>query len=214
MNYSTLQSTVLARLNMSTSDPAAASVASDVNEAIHFIETLAPDGWAWMRGTYTFTTTANDNNYTMSEISSSDSINTVLDVQILRQSNYWQRLDLINPHEAELTYPQTNTGIPEAYFVDGATLYIYPTPDAAYTTKVRATKFEPDLTGGGSSPVIPTVYHSAIVEATLTIIYERLQDTTRLGLAQSRLDQWLQRMRVSQNKYQGAPRITVRSWDL
>jgi len=35
-----------------------------------------------------------------------------------------------------------------------------------------------------------------------------------LGLAQSRLDQWLQRMRVGQSKYQGAPRITVRSWDL
>lgn len=212
MNYSTLQSTVLARLNMSTSDPAAASIASDVNEAIHFIETLAPDGWSWTRGTYTFTTTANTASYTMSQISSSDSINTVLDVQILRQSNYWQRLDLINPHEAELTYPQTNTGIPQAYFVDGTTLYIYPTPDAAYQTKVRATKYEPDLTGGGSSPVMPTVYHSAIVEATLTIVYERLQDTTRLGLAQSRLDQWLQRMRVSQSKYQGAPRITVREW--
>lgn len=205
---------MLARLNMSTSDPAAASVASDVNEAIHFIETLPPDGWAWMRGTYTFSTAVNDADYTMSQISASDSISTILDVQILRQSNYWQRLDLINPHEAELNYPQTNTGIPEAYYVDGTTLYIYPTPDAVYTTKVRATKYEPDLVAGGSSPVIPTVYHSAIVEATLTILYERLQDTTRLGLAQSRLDQWLQRMRVGQSKYQGAPRITVREWNL
>ena len=197
---------------MSTSDPAAATIASDVNEAIHLIETLAPDGWAWTRGVYTFTTTANTASYTMANISSSDSINTVLDVKILRQNNYWQRLDLISPHEAELTYPETNSGIPEAWYLDGTSLYIYPTPDGAYATRVRATKYEPDLTGGGSTPVIPTVYHSAIVEATLTIIYERLQDTTRLGLAQSRLDQWLQRMRVGQHKYQGAPRITVREW--
>jgi len=214
VNYSTLQSTVLARLNMSTSDPAAASIASDVNEAIHFIETLAPDGWSWARGVYTFTTTSGTDSYTMSQISASDSINTILDVKILRQNNYWQRLDLINPHEAELTYPETNTGIPEAFFVDGTTLYLYPSPNGAYATRVRATKFEPDLSAGGSSPVMPSVYHSAIVEATLTIVYERLQDTTRLGLAQSRLDQWLQRMRVGQSKYQGAPRITVRSWDL
>lgn len=214
MNFSTLQSTVLARLNMSTSDPAAASIASDVNEAIHYIETLEPDGWDWVRGTYTFSTVANTASYTFSTISTSDSINTILDVQILRQSNYWQRLELINPHEAELTYPQTNTGIPEAWYAENGTLYIYPSPDAVYSTKVRATKYEPDLVAGASSPSIPTVYHSAIVEATLTILYERLQDSTRLGVAQSRLDQWMQRMRVGQKRYQGAPRITVRNWDL
>lgn len=212
MDYQTLQSRTLSRLNMTTTDPIGGLVDEYVNEAIHMIETAAPNGWPWMRQYVNFTTTAGTATYSFGTISSSVSISKILDAKILRQSQYYQPLQLIGIEEADQNYPVTNNGIPEAFYVEGQTFYVYPTPDGAYGVKARVVVTEPDLSFNTATPVLPTVFHSAIVEGALTYFYETLQDSNRLAVAQGRLADWIMRMQRYGIEYQPAPRIRVREW--
>lgn len=210
MDYSTLQSRVRARLNMGTSDPAAANVDEYVNEAIHYLETAAPDGWPWMRRTVTLTTTASDNTYTFPQISTTPAVAKVLGGKVLRDTVY-ESLRLMSPDEAEQLFPTTDTGAPEAFFVEGETLYLYPTPDAIYSIPLRVVVTETDLSYDTATPAMPVVFHSAIVEAATMLFYETLQDTTRLQIAEARVDRHISRMRGYGREYRAAPRIRVRN---
>lgn len=210
MDYQTLQSRTLNRLNMTTTDPIGGLVDEYINESLHMIETAVPNGWPWMRSYINFSTTAGTGSYAFTTISSSVSVSKILDAKILRQSQYYQPLQLISPEEADQNYPVTSSGIPEGFFVEGQTLYIYPNPDAVYSVRARVVTTEPDLVGSGSSPVLPVVFHSAIVEGALTFFYETLQDSTRLGIAQGRLAEWIERMKRYGQEYQSAPRVRVR----
>lgn len=208
MNYAALQTRVLRRLNMSTTDPAADLVGDYINEALHNIETYAPNGWPWMRTISSITTVAGTNNYAFTTIGTT--AYKVLDAKVLLQTNYFQPLTLIGPEEADQNYPATQTSVPEAYYAEASRLYIYPTPDAAYTIKVRAVIAETDLATPTDEPVLPSLFHAAIVEGALMLMYETLQDSTRLAIAQARLQDWIERMKRYGQQYQGVPRIRVR----
>lgn len=217
MDYSTLKSTVLDRLSMSTDDPAAAAVGGYVNEALHEIETSTSDGWSWMRQTVDLTTTAGTGSYTFATIGALTTgaltVSKILDVKVYRSSGYYSPMDLIAPNEAELLYPSTTSAIPESWFTEASTLYIYPAPDAAYQLRIRVVTVEPDLTGSGSTPILPTVFHSAVVESACAIYYESLQDTAKMQATQQRVDRWVDRMKRYGPEYQRAPRVTTRGWD-
>lgn len=213
MDYSTLQARVLNRLgNMSSGDPVASLTDEYVNEALHLIETAVPNGWPWMRTYVNFTTTVNTASYAFSAISSTVSVSKILDVKFIAQSGYYQPLQLIGAEEADQNYPSSISGLPESFYAEGQTLYIYPTPDSAYSVRARVTYTEPDLSFSTATPVLPTVFHSAIVEGALSLMYETLQDTNRLAASQARFDQWIDRMRKYGPEYEGAPRVRVREW--
>ncbi len=63
MDFQTLQARTLSRLNMTTTDPVGGLVDEYVNESIHLIETLQPDGWPWMRSYINLTTVAGTASY-------------------------------------------------------------------------------------------------------------------------------------------------------
>lgn len=217
MDFSTLQSRVLTRLNMDTTDPAAPAVGDLVNEAIHDIETATSDGWPWMRQTVDLTLTSGTGSYTFAAIAALTvnpvaSVGKVLSAKVLRQSSYYDPLKLLSVEESAYNYPTTNSGIPESFWVEGQKLYIYPTPDGAYSVRLRVVCYEPDLTSSTSSPVMPSVYHSAIVDTTVALYYMTLQDVAKMQAAQQRADRWIDRLKRNSPEYKSAPRVAVRDW--
>lgn len=214
MNFSQLQTRVLARLNMSTDDPQASLADEYVNEALHIIEASAPNGWPWMRRTITVTTTASTQSYSFSTIGALESpdvgIAKVLGVKVLNNGIYMP-LRLMSPDEAAQLFPTTTTGVPEAWFAEGQTLYLYPSPNAAFTLPVRVVITETDLEGS-SSPVLPVQFHTAIVEAASMLFYETLADWDKAGRAQAQVDVWIKKMQAYGREYMGAPQVRVREW--
>jgi len=210
VDYSTLQSRTLARLNMSTNDPAAANVDEYVNEALHYLETASPDGWPWMRTT--INTTISAASYTFTQLSASQTVAKVLSVKVLANNTYYP-LGLRSQDELDQLYPiPSSTGTPESFNVEGQSLYVYPTPETSYTARLRVIVTEPDLGGNTSTPVIPVVFHSAVVEAALLLMYETLQDETRRATQEKKVGMWVDRMRRYGMPYESSPKIRVREW--
>lgn len=214
MDQSTFVSRLASRLNIDSSASIYASLDEYVNEGLHYLETAAPEGWPWYRQTLTLTTTASDNTYTFSTlgalITPNVSVSRVIDCTVLYQSSYYFPLDLINPEDATRMYGSTQTGIPEAWYAEGSTLYLYPTPAAAYTMQVRVVYMEPDLGGTTSTPVLPTVFHQAVIDAALLVAYQQLQDANRMEQQEKKVAGHITRMKRYGAQYSAAPRITVR----
>lgn len=215
MNFSELQSRVLARIATDSNDPIASNVDAYVNEGIHYLETMAPDGWPWMRQTISMTTTVAA--YTFTQLGSQASSNTtqpiakVLSVKVLNQT-YYQPLVYRTIDEADQLYPATNNqGLPESYTVDGNTLTILPTPQTAgYYTKIRVVTVEPDLSASSDTPVMPAVFHGAIVDAATYMAYKELQDGQTVATYEQQINRWIDRFRRYGNQSEGTPKIKVR----
>jgi hypothetical protein len=210
VDQSTLVSRVATRLNIDSNDPLYASLDEFVNEAIHHLETSNPDGYQWMRATVT--TTVTTASYTFSQINADATIAKVLSVRVL-DSSAWLPLNFCGPDEIQQLYPSNDrTGTPEAYYVEGSTVYLYPTPDTSYTVQIRVLNTEPDLGGASSTPSIPVVFHTAIIDCALLFAYQSLADDRRVALQEQRVATHVQRMRTFGQQYDPAPRIRVREW--
>lgn len=211
MDYSTVQTRVLNRLNSSSTDPIALVVDEYTNEALHYLEMAAPQGWPWMRGTYSLSLTSGTATYAFSTISSSPVLAKINEVRFLNGTTYVP-LKLLSFEEAHQLYPVTTSGLPEAWSTEGRTLYIWPTPSANYTASVRAVFTETDLGGSTSTPTLPVVYHSAWVEQTLLLVYETLQDDAKMEMTQKRLNRLLTDMRTHGYEHAGGTGVRVRDW--
>lgn len=212
VNFSELQSRVLARLSTDTSDPVADLADSYVNEGIHYLETMAPDGWPWMRQQVTMTTTVAAYTFTQLATLTTDSVavSKILSVKVLNGS-YWQPLEYRTIDEADQLYPIADqAGPPEAYTVDANTVTLYPTPDTSYTTQMRVVTVEPELSAGSSTPILPTVFHGAIVDAAALVAYGELQDDKRMELYEGKVARWVDRFRRYGNQAEASPKIRVR----
>lgn len=212
MNFGELKTRVLARLATDSNDPVSGNADEYVNEGIHYLETMAPDGWPWMRQEVTMTTSVAA--YTFPQLgtltTSTLAVAKILSVKVLNGS-YWQPLDFCTIDEADQMYPNTSrTGPPESYTVDGNTVTLYPTPDTSYTTKIRVVTVEPDMTGSSSTPVLPTHFHGAIIDAACVVAYGELQDDKRMELYEGKVSRWIDRFRRYGNQAEASPRIKVR----
>jgi hypothetical protein len=214
VDYSTLQSRTLSRLNIGSSDPVASLADEYVNEGLHYLETAAADGWPWYRRTVAWTTTTGVSSISFSTLGTTAgyAVEKILGLRILRTGSVYNPLRLMSPEEAVDVYPSTQNRPPEAWFVEGQTIYLYPTPDAAYTIQVRVVIGETDLVGTTSTPLMPVVFHTAIVEAAALLYYQTLQDSGRTDLQEKKVGMWISRMRSYGREYQSAPRIRVRDW--
>lgn len=200
---------------MTTDDPAADMVDSLINEALHTIEVSYPPGWPWLRAYYVFTLTAGDNQYGFSDFplqaNVDETVSKIVDVRITSQQTY-TALEYISVEEADRTYTSTvRTGLPEAFSVDNEFLYLYPTPDAAYETKIRAVITETDLSDTVTAPVLPPSYHGAIIAGACMLYYEALQDTARAQAFAQRFDGWISKMIDFQREVTRPPRVRLRS---
>jgi hypothetical protein len=214
VDQSTFVTRIANRLNIDSSDPLYASLGDFVDEALHYLETSSAEGYPWYRQTVTLTTTANDRDYAFSELAALTTgtvgVSRINDVSVLYQTNQWIPLDLINPETADMTYGDTRTGIPEAWYAEGQTLYLYPTPNAAYSTRVRVNVVEADLGASTSSPVLPVVFHQAVIDAALLVCYQQLQDVQRMDIQERKVEKWVDRMKRYGTEYARAPKVTVR----
>ena len=215
MDQSTFVSRVANRLNMDSNDPVYSDLDEYVDEGLHWLETAAAEGWPWMRRTLTLTTTADTQDYSFSTLGAlvtpTVGISRILDCKILYQSSSYEPMDLASPDTVDLYYGAVATGLPEAWFAEGQILSLYPTPNAAYTIKVRVVYTETNLGGGSSTPVLPVVFHGAVIDAAMLVAYQRLQDVPRVEEQLRLLENWVQRMRRYGAEYAAAPRITVRN---
>ena len=214
MDQSTFVTRVAGRLNMDSNDPAYSSLTGYVDEGLHWLETAAPEGWPWMRRTLTLTTTIGVQEYSFATLGAlvtpSVAVSRINDVTVLRDSTVYMAMDLISPETADNYYGATATRCPESWYAEGQSLWVYPSPDAAYTMKVRVVYTETDLGAGASTPVLPVVFHGAVIDAAMLIAYQRLQDTARIEEQRRLLQDWIERMRRYGNEYAAAPRIMVR----
>ena len=179
------------------------------------METASADGWPWLRRTYTLTTTAGTSSYSFTTLGAlatpSTGVGKILGAKVLVSSTY-QSLRLLSPEDAVEIYPSTTNNRPEAWFVEGQTFYLYPTPDAAYTIPIRLVITETDLVGTTSTPILPVVFHGAIVEAATLLMYETTQDGQRVQQQEAKVASWIARMARNGREYPSAPKIRVREW--
>ena len=89
---------------------------------------------------------------------------------------------------------------------------LYPTPDAVYSVPIRLVTAEPDISVSTVSPVIPTVFHTAVVDTACLLFYEQLQDSPKMALLEQKVDRHIKRMREYGREYPSAPKIRVRDW--
>ncbi len=212
MDFAALKARVLTRLSMDSTDAAAADAGNLVNEGLHELETAVGPGWPWMRAKYEVTLSTSADSYTFADLTGETtlSISKILDITTLYQTTYWQKLDFVSPTEAEQQYPVEFTGPPESWYGEGGQVWLYPQPTAGTTVRTRALTVEPDLSGSSDTPIMPSWYPGAIVEAALCLYYETLQDTAKLQATQARVDRWVDRMKRYGPQTATAPRVAVR----
>jgi hypothetical protein len=211
VDYAALQARVLASLATDSNDPIADTTGDFVNDALHFLESAAPEGWPWCREPLTATLTGSTDRYTFATLSTTTSIIKILSARVVEADGGLVPLEFRSVDEADSLYQSsTATGHPDSYSVDGSTLIVYPIPDDAYTLQLRIVFSEPDLSDSTDTPIMPSVFHRAIVDQTLAIMYGALQDDKREALFEQKTDTWVQRMRRYGNQYEASPKIRVR----
>jgi hypothetical protein len=214
VDQSTFVTRTAARLNIDSNDPLYDTLDELADEALHYLEASAPEGWPWMRRTLTLTTTANVSEYTFATLGAlatpDVTVSRILDCSVLYQTSYYFPMDLINPEDATRMYGSTATGIPETWYAEASTLYLYPTPNDALTLKVRVVANEASLGASTSTPVLPVVFHGAVIDTMMLLSYQSLLDDKRVALQEAKVERWVERMRRYGAQYSASPRITVR----
>ena len=211
MDFAALQARVLASLASDSNDPIASSADDFVNDALHFLETAAPEGWPWMREPLSVTLTAGTSRYLFSALSTATTVVKILSIKAQTGDGANLPLEYRSVDEADNLYDSTTqTGPPESYSVDGSALIVYPEPDTSYTATLRIVFSEPDLTASTDTPTMPTVWHRAIVDQALAVMYGALQDDKRQAFYEQKTDVWIQRMRRYGNQSEASPKIRVR----
>lgn len=87
------------------------------------------------------------------------------------------------------------SGQPSQYTIEGTNIYVWPTPDAAYTLKVRYYKLPTLLTQPNDEPEIPSEYHHLLVSYALWHCYERENDYQSAQYHKGRFDEDLMKAR-------------------
>lgn len=86
--------------------------------------------------------------------------------------------EILNELEDQDDFDDTtpSSGKPTSYIIIGATLYLYPTPDAVYSLTLRYYKLPADLVNNTDEPEIPEQYHHLLEHYAQRKAYERESD--------------------------------------
>ena len=94
------------------------------------------------------------------------------------------------------------TGSPTRYLINGSTLYVYPTPDAAYTLTFRYYKLPDDMVADGDFPSLPQPYRHLLVRYALYRAFQRENDYESANYFQLDFEQGLMKLR-GEGQYEG-----------
>lgn len=208
MDQNAIISRVSARLLVDSGDPIYAQLDEMVNDAIHQLDASSTNGWPWMQTT--LRTTVTTSSYTFTQLSSSLTLTKIDSIRV-KNLTAWIPLERLGYEDIAQYYTTDDTGVPDSYIIEGSRVAFYPPPDGSYLAEIRAVYAEPDLGGSGSSPIMPTIFHNAIIDATLLLAYQSLLDDKRAALYEQRVAGHLARMETYGNQAgMPAPAIHVR----
>lgn len=180
-----------------------AVVDGQINAAIRYISLVRP--WRWLEATDTTntTTTSGTASYAVpSDYVATRSVN--INGQICRS---------VGAEEYDASAYADYRPSHYTYVVEGSNLKLYPTPDGAYTIVHRYTKVEPTLADDLKSPLMPSVYHDAIITRASYTTLLRANEPTRAAVYQAQYQDWEKRM-IASFEAQNPKRIRVRPGSL
>lgn len=96
---------------------------------------------------------------------------------------------------SDLDRKDADTGKPAAYTLTRDKLRLWPTPDTAYTVRVRYFKVPTTLTAGPDEPEIPSAYQHLLVTYALWHCYERENDYNSAQYHKARFDEDIMKCR-------------------
>ena len=154
--------------------------------------------WSFYETTVTFTTTANDNTYALSALSTP--LRDIVGVEGPR----W-RCKPLSYENARETFARTvaATGEPRWYSIWADTLYLWPTPPSAYSMTVRGYRFPAVATSYSDEPDLPDEFHRLIGYWMLAQAYRQFDDE---GMAGQLFGSFEQQLAILRERYESAPR--------
>ena len=206
MNFGQLRSAVYERTGLASTDPSMtdANMKNLVNAALHRFEVANPRGWDWLRYDGSFSLVSSTESYTFSTIDSTNTIMKVIEVRVDVGSGFRDPLPRVSKGELLGYYSDTIAGTPEAHAIDGRTMWVRPIPDNTYNCRFTAVKAEPDLSNDSDSPVVPAIFHSAIIEKAAELAFRRVQNRLGAEIAEAAFNEWVGQAR-SYSKPWGGP---------
>jgi hypothetical protein len=105
------------------------------------------------------------------------------------------------------TFGSYSTGIPECFAVDGQAVYFRPVPQGAFTIHYTAIIMEPDLVDPTDTPLMPAMFHDAIVEAATMLLFRSTQNVGGASICQAAVTDWVRRMREYASPYVGPGQV-------
>lgn len=184
MNLGVMETAVRSRMGIPTDDAMYTDTPLDldINSAIHHIESLFD--WPWLEAEETIAAVAGTDNYAP--------IATWLRTIALQIGDYpsLQRIGI-----EELRAMSASAGRPFFYAVNREKLWVRPVP-AVNTLSFTHTyiRTETDLANDADLPLMPAIWHQAVVEFAAHLGFRRLKKSQQAQEAKADFDGWVQRM--------------------
>jgi hypothetical protein len=106
-----------------------------------------------------------------------------------------QPASLTEVSQADLDLNDPSSGTPTHYTVQNGEVRLWPTPDSAYTLRLRYYAKPATLVSGGDTPEIPGTYHHLLVTYALWHCYERENDYNSAMYHKGRFDEDIMKCR-------------------
>jgi hypothetical protein len=104
----------------------------------------------------------------------------------------------------------TDTGQPQMFTVYDEDIVLRPVPDAVYTVVHQYNRSETALAADGDTPLMPSIFHYAIVTLAAKLAHDRQRDLQRSQIEEADYQGWLRRMRNYRYRLQGPLRPRIR----
>lgn len=209
MDLTTMRSAVRRRTGMLSDDQlgADADLTALINDAIHYLEIESPSGWPWQKYRDDFVTVAGTQEYAFTTIDSSNTISRIGSLRLIVDSNYEYELTQMSYPDLVTFYSSTNQSTPEAFAVSGRAVILRPVPSAVWTIRFAATKAEPDLSANDDEPLMPAMFHNAIIEQACYLWYRRSGNDNSAQVAKAELTHLIAKMMAYSRETAGPSRI-------
>lgn len=193
MDLQTFRSELRTRLGVPAGDAFWTDPACNqlINAAVHLVET--EDDWAWLETTENIVTVNGTDTYPtaatcLRTLAVRSPQNLVLRRMDVREIDGW-----------------TGSGTPRIYATFGASLVVRPTPTVVETLLHRFLRTEPELVNAADTPLLPTSYHPAVVEAAAMMAFRRENKTQAAEGAKATYNDWVEQMRRRANRRSDDP---------
>lgn len=170
-----------------------------INESLQTI--TAEYTWPWLQATETINTVAGTRFYT--PLDANWDMTKAISIQ------GYDALTFLDLQEVR-NWPDDVRDVPMFYTIWLNQIYLAPTPSATYALRHDYIKNEPLLKDNTDTPLMPAIYHYAILAFATHLAHLRAGDLPRAQAAQAEYDKWLKRMSTKRQQSTSTVKIRVR----